>query len=34
MRGDAGVPLELNCGASQPGTLGSFQIAHSDTCDP
>ena len=27
MRGEAGVPLELNCGIRNAGWLGSFQIA-------
>ena len=29
MRGEAGVPLELNCGSRKAGWLGSFQIAYS-----
>ena len=34
MRGEAGVPLELNCGSRNAGWLGSFQIEYSETSEP
>ncbi len=34
MRGDSGVPLELNWGSRNWGWLASFQIANNDTSLP